>query len=585
MVVVPRQFAARVGRVVTLGRSGSMQRSAWRWIGGGLASLAVVLTGTWVARACPFCSATQATLREEIAQADVAVLAELVKPAEMPKTLEPGAPGELPMVALAEFKILEVLRGNDIVGTSNKIGVRFFGRPEKGTQFLVIGVDGGGLAGTKAAVPIPLDRVIWNRPIQLTPRSATYVKTSLKLPEKGAERLAFFQHYLESDEELLSLDAYTEFAIAPYAEVQALKPQMQRETLLKWVKDPEVSNSHRRLYLTMLGVCGTKADLPLLEGMLRQPEPHTKLSLDALVGCYLTLAGEAGVPLVEELYLNNPKAEYTHIYSAVMAMRFLIQEGHIIPKARLLTSLRYLLDRPDLADLVISDLARGEDWEVLPRLTALFKNADPKTNFVRTPIINFLQACPRPEAKAILEEFKQLDPDAFERASFFNPFVKEATPTNGSPAAGTPGKTEAGKTTPTGSAANTDPNVPRPTMPTGDDESAPHAQPASFGSAQLQSMFPTRMATSTVASSNAASSTTDTSHAPDNDPAACESCASGSAYTCPICQWFSQQDATLLGMIGTVVLLTGYRFYHRRQVAALETEPSQDEPRTDDDAR
>ena len=33
-----------------------------------------------------------------------------------------------------------------------------------------------------------------------------------------------------------------------------------------------------------------------------------------------------------------------------------------------------MLDRPQLADLVIPDLARWEDWSVMDRLVELFKN-------------------------------------------------------------------------------------------------------------------------------------------------------------------------------------------------------------------
>jgi len=31
---------------------------------------------------------------------------------------------------------------------------------------------------------------------------------------------------------------------------------MQHDKLLAWIENPDVSPSHRRLYLTMLGVCG-----------------------------------------------------------------------------------------------------------------------------------------------------------------------------------------------------------------------------------------------------------------------------------------------------------------------------------------
>ena len=58
-------------------------------------------------------------------------------------------------------------------------------------------------------------------------------------------------------------------------------------------------------------------------------------------------------------------------------------------------------DRPELADLVIPDLSRWEDWTVMDRLVELFEKADDESNWVRVPVINFLRACPLPEADAV----------------------------------------------------------------------------------------------------------------------------------------------------------------------------------------
>ncbi len=45
-----------------------------------------------------------------------------------------------------------------------------------------------------------------------------------------------------------------------------------------------------------------------------------------------------------------------------LALRVLGQETDLIPKQRLVAALRNMLDRPQLADLVIPDLARWQDW-------------------------------------------------------------------------------------------------------------------------------------------------------------------------------------------------------------------------------
>ena len=56
--------------------------------------------------------------------------------------------------------------------------------------------------------------------------------------------------------------------------------------------------------------------------------------------------------------LANKKAPYADTYAAIMALRFHGSETDVVPKKRILEGLRYMLDRPQLADLVIPDLAR-----------------------------------------------------------------------------------------------------------------------------------------------------------------------------------------------------------------------------------
>jgi hypothetical protein len=155
----------------------------------------------------------------------------------------------------------------------------------------------------------------------------------------------------------------------------------------------------------------------MLEELIQSKDRQTKGALDALVAAYLTLKGPEGMPLVEDLFLKNKDAEYTDTYATIMALRFHGTEEKIIPRERLLVGIRMMLDRPQLADLVIPDLARWEDWSVMDRLVDLFKNANDDSNWVRVPVINYLRACPLPKAKQRIDELAKLDPETVKRAS------------------------------------------------------------------------------------------------------------------------------------------------------------------------
>ena len=373
-----------------------------------VALLAIVGGMVMPLAACPFCSAVQQTLSEEIKGADAALILKLAKAPNRPETKE-GKAEVNPQPTKATFEIVKALKGESLLGGKKEVEILYFGNHPVGTVFFCTGVD-------------PKD-IAWSTPTALSPRAAEYIGKIVTLPETGAARLEFFQAYFEDEDPLLAGDAYDEFAKAPYADVQALKERMQRSKLLGWINDPKTSTSRRRLYLTMLGVCGQAEDIVELEKMVKNNDRQLRTSLDALVACYLNLKGPEGLPMIEDLFLKNAKSEYVDTYATIMALRFHGQESNVIPKDRLLAALRHMLDRPQLADLVIPDLARWEDWSALDKLVDLFKNAKDDSIWVRVPVINYLRACPKTEAKAAIEKLAEIDPDAVKRANQFFPFA------------------------------------------------------------------------------------------------------------------------------------------------------------------
>lgn len=371
-------------------------------------ALVVALGASASAALCPFCSAVSQTFTEEMAGMDVVVFAELAKQAEPPVEGE----DDPSQVTRATFRIVTVLKGSDFVSTGESIETIYFGDAKPGDRFLVQGVR-------------PPD-IAWSTPMRVSARGLEYLAKLDSVPAQGADRLKFFVAYLEDEDEMLARDAYDEFAKAPYQDVIDLKESMDRERLLGWIADPDVSASRKRLYFTMLGICGSEGDLPLLERLMRSTDRRDKAGLDALIACYLTLTGEQGLTLIEELFLAPPEADYSDTYAAITALRFHGTDGNKIDKRRIVRSLELMLDRPALADLVIPDLARWEDWEVMDRLVQLFRDADEKTSWVRVPVINYLRACPLPEAKQHLEALKEIDPDAVRRANTFFPVLDES---------------------------------------------------------------------------------------------------------------------------------------------------------------
>lgn len=385
-------------------------------IGALVALLAVDSAGVRQAAACPFCSAAQMTLSEDMRANDVAVVCKLVN---RPEKQAADAP---PEASECTFEIVQAIKGAEILAKQpdpKNIKILYFGDRPVGSKFLAFGIDPMNLA--------------WGTPTLLGERALTYVTQLPGLPMSGPQRLVFFQNYFEDTDSLLASDAYDEFAKAPYTDLKGMKDQMQHDKLVAWIKDPAVSTTRRRLYLCMLSVCGTAADIPVLEAMIQNPDRGMRTALDATIGCYLALKGPEGLPLVENLFLKNPKSEYTDTYATIMALRFMGQESEVISRDRLKEAMRHMLDQPKLADLIVPDLARWQDWTVMDRLVQLFKDADKESAWIRLPVVNYLRACPLPQAKVHLEELAKIDPEVVKRAMNYYPTPAATASETGTP--------------------------------------------------------------------------------------------------------------------------------------------------------
>jgi hypothetical protein len=356
-----------------------------------LAVASIALATPPGATACTTC-VNVLTISEELALADVVAIGKVVSP-----TSSSSNP------ASTAFEIVQVLKGKEYAKKlPDRIEIPGVTTASATNQFLILG------AGPQ--------QLAWGPAYPASRRLAPYLREILRLPKQGPERLAFYYRHLEDLDEMIARDAYDELARADYPDIKRLKRLLDHDRLVAWIKDDQVPTSRRRLYLTLIGVCGNAQDAHWLERLIRSPRRSDTRGLESLITCYLTLRGATGLDLVNELYLANRAAEYAETYSAIMAIRFHLREESIISKDQLVASLRLMLQRPDLADLVIPDLASAKDWQSTDRLMNLFREADAEKGWVRVPVINYLRACPLPQAKEYLEECERVDPAAFERA-------------------------------------------------------------------------------------------------------------------------------------------------------------------------
>ncbi len=384
---------------------------AWAiWIAS-LGWLAAGETHAGASSNCPFCSAVAATFTENIEASQVVVFARLVQPAPEIEVDEMFLPK-------AEFEISTIHKGKEFVDIGQRFKALLVGKYDVGQMFLVMGVDPPEIA--------------WSTPLKANQNLMDYIDKLDEIPREGADRLAFFLPYLEHEDAILTYDAYDEFARCKYSDLHDLRDRLDPAVLMKWIADPDVPINRRRLYFTMLGVCGRPEDAEELERLIRSGDREKQAGLDALVASYLTLVGDRGLDVVDECFLKSADADDLQLLSVKAALTFHASEAKILSRERVIQSLRTFLERPAIADAVLPDLSRLEDWDAAERVAKLFDELE--TNFQKVMVVQFLQTCPRPEAKTFLQQIEQKAPDVIKKAKFLNDFdlgdggQTEATP-------------------------------------------------------------------------------------------------------------------------------------------------------------
>jgi len=424
------------------------------------------------AESCPFCSAPSLTLSEQIAQSDAIVLVqwvsgnmtegqsagdttyEIVKvvkqPGDMPakdaKTATKEAPATADTNAVASDTTgsgpgtgattttvekptdAEQPAGADskptntstksetVLHAGDHITLARYRAGKPGDLFL--------LMGTKGTV------IEWSSPLEVTEASFQYIIQAPSPETATAQRLKYFVKFLEFPDPMVATDAYGEFANAPYKDIAQLSQDLPREKIRKWVADPSTPPTRMGLYGLLLGLCGDDEDAKVMAEKIRQDSQDFRLGIDGVISGYLLLTGAKGLDVIDETKLMNKKAPFSETYAAMQALRFMWTYADAkIDKERLRASMRTLLDRPELADLVIADLARWEDWSVQDRLMELYGTDGYDVPSVKTAIVCYMLVSTRQKpgndepaparvakGQAHLKALRERDPQTVARA-------------------------------------------------------------------------------------------------------------------------------------------------------------------------
>ncbi|MCE9530021.1 MAG: hypothetical protein K8T89_02600, partial [Planctomycetes bacterium] len=229
-----------------------------------------------------------------------------------------------------------------------------------------------------------------------------------------ASRLKYFFDYLDSPEAAIAQDAFAEFAVAEYKDLQAIASKLPAATVTKWLKDPNTSPSRFGLYGSMLGHCGNaKEHAAFLREMLQDPKKRFSSGIDGMLAGYVMLAPKEGWKYICDI-LQDSKQEFLARYAALRAIRFFWDyRPDVIPPDQVVDAMKLLLDQGDIADLPIDDLRRWKRWELMDTIIGLYGKETHKVPIVKRSIIRFALDAPKDNTKAaaFIKERRAEDPE------------------------------------------------------------------------------------------------------------------------------------------------------------------------------
>ncbi len=355
----------------------------------GLSLVAISLIAT-DANACPFCGPPQTRLSERLTKNDVTVIAEFLE----------STPGKNGFGGNTRFRTIERLRGPEgkltfLKGDSITLPRELNG--VRGQRCL--------LFGRKE------DEVTWESPVPLSDEGESYLRKSPTADDPVAKRLEYFLKYLESKDSVVAMDSMAEFAVVPYSDVAAISAKLPREKLRIWLNDEQTVPHRLGLYGMMLGLCGTAEDAEFLRSKIEAPLSEYPSGLDGITFGYLLLTKTDGLDRLDKVKLRPLSTNTNELPSIMAALRVMWTDGgDRIPRERLRQSMRLCLNRPETAEMAITDLARWEDWSLQDRLMSLYGAKDFDDRHTRQAIAGYFAAASKSKSAEVkLQARKNLD--------------------------------------------------------------------------------------------------------------------------------------------------------------------------------
>lgn len=239
--------------------------------------------------------------------------------------------------------------------------------------------------------------------------AVAYIQGLMRLdPKDKTASLLYFFGYLDHPDEIVSSDAFAEFARANDQEVGAVAPRLSAAKLRTWLSDSQTPAARLGLYAFLLGNCGSAQDAALLRSLIDRPSERTAAAADGILSGYIQLRPRQGWDVVAGM-LADSRRPFADRFAALRVLRFYHSWKPRETQPQVLRALAPTLSQADLADMSVEDLRRWKLWNLTSEVVAQYGKKSHEAPIVRRAIVRYCLSCPQAEAARFVAGLRRGD--------------------------------------------------------------------------------------------------------------------------------------------------------------------------------
>ncbi len=355
--------------------------------------------------ACPFCGPVKTPISHSIMRSSEAAVGESMTQAQA------DVQGQRHQSFSLLSKIILTSTGRTLIPLNSSVNIKASVETLFSGTALLFNLPAAGWSA------IPADEMLIGYVLQAPPIKRNFVNDT--------NRLEWFARWLEHPNPIISNDAYAEYALASFQEVQNSARAFNPKVIIDRLNDPALPPQRRGFYALLAGILSHTSSKhsqetcidALTKALENQPSSDFQTGLDGIIAGLFIALGENTLPLLERQKLFQSDASPINQRHLLQALRFCWEyPSDTITRKKVVSITRKLLAVPHLSREVIVDLSRYEDWESCDSIAETWDTLGTENPFIRPTIIGYLLACPLEKSSALLTELRNKNVKTFEEA-------------------------------------------------------------------------------------------------------------------------------------------------------------------------